>query len=77
LCLEVANTGRWLNAARENYLREGNGIGLRLVREHLEQSYRGRYQSACFADNGWVMQRIEITGLAKEQQDALSRVAGR
>jgi hypothetical protein len=77
LCLEVANTGRWLNAARENYLTEGNGIGLRLVLEHLEQSYRGRYQSACFADDGWVVQRIEITGLAKEQEDALSRVAGR
>lgn len=77
LCLEVANTGRWLNAARENYLTEGNGIGLRLVREHLEQSYRGRYQSTCFADNGWVLQRIEIIGLANEQQDAISRVAGR
>jgi two-component system LytT family sensor kinase len=77
LRLEVANTGRWLNAVRENYLTEGNGIGLRLVREHLEQSYRGRYQSTCLADNGWVVQRIEIVGLAKEQQDALSRVAGR
>jgi two-component system, LytTR family, sensor kinase len=76
LCLEVANTGHWLNSARENYLTEGNGIGLRLVREHLEQSYRGRYQSACFADEGWVVQRIEITGLANEQEDALSRVAG-
>jgi two-component system LytT family sensor kinase len=77
LCLEVANTGRWLNAARENYHTEGNGIGLRLVREHLEQSYQGRYQSACFADDGWVVQRIEITGQAKEQQNDLSRAAGR
>jgi two-component system, LytTR family, sensor kinase len=77
LRLEVANTGRWLNADRENYLTEGNGIGLRLVREQLEMSYRGRYQSACFADGGWVVQRIEITSPTKEQQDALSRAAGR
>jgi hypothetical protein len=48
-----------------------------LVREQLEMSYRGRYQSACFADGGWVVQRIEITSPTKEQQDALSRVAGR
>lgn len=76
LCLEVANTGHWLQTGRETCLTEGTGIGLRLVREHLEQSYRGRYQSSCFEQNGWVVQRIEITGLAKEQQDALSRAAG-
>jgi LytS/YehU family sensor histidine kinase len=76
LCLEVANTGHWLKADRENYLEENNGIGLRLVREHLEHSYRDRYRLACFVENGWVVQRIEIAGLQKERQDALSRVVG-
>jgi two-component system LytT family sensor kinase len=77
LCLEVANTGYWLKADRDDYLGQSNGIGLRLVREHLEQTYRGRYQLACCVDNGWVVQRIEITGLTKEPQDALSRLVGR
>jgi two-component system, LytTR family, sensor kinase len=77
LCLEVANTGHWLQADRDNYPEESNGIGLRLVREHLEQTYRGRYQLACCVDNGWVVQRIQITGLPKEPHDALSRLVGR
>lgn len=76
LCLEIANTGHWLQADRENYVEESTGMGLRLVREHLEHSYRGRYQMTCVAENGWVVQRIEIAGLEKEQQDALSCLVG-
>jgi hypothetical protein len=72
LCLEVANTGYWLQADRENYFEESTGIGLRLVHEHLEHSYGGRYQMTCVAENGWVVQRIEIAGLEKERQDAFS-----
>jgi sensor histidine kinase YesM len=75
LCLEVSNSGRWLNEDRESYLREGNGIGLRLVREQLEQCYPDNFRFACVPDDGWVVQRIEITAVGKEQ-DALSSVAG-
>jgi two-component sensor histidine kinase len=76
LRLEVANTGHWLQADREYYLEENTGIGLRLVREHLEHNYRGRYQMTCVAENGWVVQRIAIAGLKKELQDALSCLVG-
>jgi two-component system sensor histidine kinase YesM len=77
LCLEVANTGHWLDEEhRESYLREGNGIGLRLVREQLEQCYPDNFRFACFRDDGWVVQRIDIPSQAKEEQDALSCVAG-
>jgi LytS/YehU family sensor histidine kinase len=77
LCLEVANTGHWLQADRENYLEESTGIGLRLVQEHLEHSYRGRYQMTRVVEDGWVVQRIEIASLKKERQDALSCLVSR
>jgi len=77
LRLEVSNTGHWLQADRDDHLEERSGIGLRLVREQLEHRYRDRYRMACFAEDGWVVQRIEIAGLKKERQDALSRVVGR
>ncbi len=76
LCLEVANTGHWLQAERKNYFEESTGIGLPLVREHLEHSYSGRYQMTCVVEDGWVVQRIEIAGLGKEEQDALSCLVG-
>jgi two-component sensor histidine kinase len=77
LRLEVANTGHWLQADQEDYFGESTGIGLRLVREHLEHSYRGRYQMTCVAEDGWVVQWIEIAGVEKERQDALSCLVGR
>jgi hypothetical protein len=77
LCLEVANTGRWLGAHDEASLMERTGLGLRLVREHLEQSYPGRYRSSCAVDDGWVVQRIEIAALPRGRRDASSRPAGR
>ena len=76
LCLEVANTGHWLEAGRENYFEENTGIGLRLVREQLEHSYRGRYQMTRGTEDGWVVQRIEIAALEKERKDALSCLVG-
>jgi sensor histidine kinase YesM len=76
LCLEVANTGHWLQADRKSHFEESTGIGLRLVGEHLEHSYSGRYQMTCVAEDGWVVQRIEIAGLGKEEQDALSCLVG-
>jgi len=76
LCLEVANTGRWLGPDENESMDDRGGMGLRIVREHLEQSYAGGYQSTCVTENGWVIQRIEIADLAgKEQQHALSRPA--
>ena len=77
LCLEVANAGHWLQGERENFFEESTGIGLRLVREHLEHSYRGRYQMTCLVEDGWVVQRIEIADLEKERQDALSCLVSR
>jgi len=76
LCLEVANTGCWLNEDRESCLRDGNGIGLRLVREQLEQSYPDNFHFVCLQDGGWVVQRIEISSQARAEKDALSCVAG-
>jgi two-component system, LytTR family, sensor kinase len=77
LRLEVANTGHWLNQDREMCLREGNGLGLRLLREQLEQNYGDRCRSTRSSENGWVTQRIEISGIARYKQNALSCVAGR
>lgn len=77
LHLEVANTGQWLNQHRETCLAEGNGLGLRLVREQLEQSYGDRCRSTCSAEGGWVTQRIEIVGISRYEQNGLSCVAGR
>jgi two-component sensor histidine kinase len=78
LCLEVANTGRWLAVDESELMHDRSGIGLRIVREHLEQSYPGRHQSSCFTDGGWVVQRIEIAelaGLVGKDQHALSCAA--
>jgi two-component system, LytTR family, sensor kinase len=75
LRLEVANTGRWLTADENDSMDNGSGMGLRIVREHLEQSYAGHYQSTCVTENGWVIQRIEIADLAGKEQHALSRAA--
>ena len=60
LCMEVANTGRWLEPVDRREFWEGNGIGLRLVREQLEHAYQGRYESTCIARDGWVVQRIRV-----------------
>ena len=64
LSLEVSNTGRWVSGDRDRCLVDGSGLGLRLVRDHLEQSYPGRYRFTCGADKGRVVQRIEILSLA-------------
>lgn len=77
LRLEVSNTGHWLQADRADPLEERTGIGLRLVREHLEHSYRGKYRMTSRAEDGWVVQRIEIADLERERQDALSCLVGR
>jgi two-component sensor histidine kinase len=76
LRLEVANTGCWLDEDRESVFQEGNGIGLRLVREQLEQRYAENFRFARSIGDGWVVQSIEITNPAKEEQDALSCIAG-
>jgi two-component system LytT family sensor kinase len=59
----IANTGRWVvrGDAREMELGgAGTGLGLRLVRERLEQAFPGRHQFACVEQNGWVENSIEI-----------------
>jgi two-component system LytT family sensor kinase len=76
LRLEVANTGYWLNQDGENYLREGNGLGLHLLCEQLKQSFGDKCRSICFAEDDWVTQRIEIVGIVRSEQNALSCVVG-
>jgi two-component system, LytTR family, sensor kinase len=46
--------------AREELYGAGAGLGLRLVRERLEQAFPGRHQFACAEQNGWVENSIEI-----------------
>jgi hypothetical protein len=67
LRVTIANTGRWVapkevhDEAREGGLRDsGAGLGLRLVRQRLEQAFPGRHQFACAERNGWVENSIEI-----------------
>ena len=76
LRLEVANTGEWWEADQESPIGRSNGIGLRLVREHLEHKYSGKYRWTCFEGNSWVVQRIEIPDLTKEPQDDPSCAVG-
>jgi len=76
LCLEVANTGRWVEPAEEREFRNGNGIGLRLVREQLEHAYHGRYETTCRSEDGWVVQRIRVAP-AEGSPNGLSCIASR
>jgi two-component system, LytTR family, sensor kinase len=76
LCLEVANSGRWCDPAERREFQDGNGIGLRLVREQLEHAYPGRYEATRIAEDGWVVQRIRVTP-AEEISNALSCIAHR
>jgi two-component system LytT family sensor kinase len=77
LRFEIANTGQWLGPGEGPALSPGSGLGLRLVRERLEQSRPGQYRFDCVAENGWVTQRIEIANSSGRMTHAASRASGR
>ena len=59
----IANTGRWVvrgEVRAEDFGDAGTGLGLKLVRDRLEQAFPGRHQFACAEQNGWVENSIEI-----------------
>ncbi len=76
LQLEVANTGRWLEPESgeksADLFKEGNGLGLELVRNQLEQSYPERYSSSLTVKDGWVIQRIQVERPATAEPSAVS-----
>jgi two-component system, LytTR family, sensor kinase len=54
--IEVSNTGRWAGIEAVN----GGGVGLRNVRERLEQQYPGRHRFKIGEKDGWICARVEI-----------------
>ena len=74
LRFEIANSGKWRERDARYVSERGVGIGLRLVRERLEQAYPGchRFERSCA--NGWVTQRIELEDAGR--MHAAARIAG-
>jgi sensor histidine kinase YesM len=57
LAVEVANTGKWSKPGSDG---NGTGIGLRNVRQRLEQLFAERSNLNIREDNGWIRATIEI-----------------
>jgi LytS/YehU family sensor histidine kinase len=74
LSLEIANSGAWRNHDPGRAGEQGLGIGLRLVRERLEQAYPGRHRFERSCEGGWVIQRIELQTAGRAH--AAARIAG-
>jgi LytS/YehU family sensor histidine kinase len=60
LRLFIANTGYWVNMEDPTPRDTGFGLGLRIVRERLDQSFPGRYRFESRERNGWVENVIVI-----------------
>ena len=62
LHVEVANTGRWVEAGAEDddNHSNGTGIGLENVRRRLEQHFPGQSSFDIRERDGWIHARIEI-----------------
>jgi hypothetical protein len=60
LCVEVANSGAWVEAGERRNGDEGAGVGLINVRRRLEQSFPGRHSLIIGERDGWVRASIEI-----------------
>ena len=58
LHLEVANTGRWLTSDEADG--QSTGIGLRNLRQRLDQFYPARHDFAITEQDGWVKATIDI-----------------
>ena len=64
LILEVANSGNWMETHPDRIHKESESLGLQLVRQQLTHAFPGKYRFCCVAEDGWVVQRIGIAGLA-------------
>jgi two-component sensor histidine kinase len=56
----VANTGRWVTPDETMSSVMRNGLGLRIVRQRLEQEYPGQHRFECRETEGWVESIISI-----------------
>jgi two-component system, LytTR family, sensor kinase len=66
LRVAIANTGRWVTGGDALPQSSGNGRGLQIVRDRLDQEYPGRHQLDCRESNGWVESVILIPLSAAE-----------
>lgn len=68
LQVEVANTGRWIEASAAagdgDNQSNGTGIGLRNIRRRLEQHFPGQHSFNIREQDGWIRARIEIERVA-------------
>jgi LytS/YehU family sensor histidine kinase len=60
LRLRIANSGRWVAPHEETLGKPGMGVGLKLVRQRLEQAYPGTHKLVSREGNGWVENVIVI-----------------
>jgi two-component system LytT family sensor kinase len=60
LCIEVQNTGAWVDAARRSESPAGTGTGLRNLRERLAAHYPGRHRLDVREESGSVHARLRI-----------------
>jgi len=54
LCIEINNTGRWVQNNDEN------GIGIHNVKERLKNAYPGKHELSIKTEDGWIMILITI-----------------
>jgi hypothetical protein len=59
LCVEVANSGAWIEQG-ERKGNDGAGVGLLNVRRRLEQSFPGQHSLVIGERDGWVCARVEL-----------------
>ena len=62
LRIEVANTGRWLEAGNGERSERGNGFALESLRERLAATFPGRHRFLVSEEEGWVRVTLEIPG---------------
>ena len=60
LHVEVANTGRWIEAADGHDHSNGTGLGLRSIRRRLEHHFPGQSSFDIRERDGWIRAQIEI-----------------
>jgi two-component sensor histidine kinase len=60
LRLLIANTGQWVNREDGALCEMGVGLGLKIVRQRLDQTFPGQYRFECRERNGWVENVIVI-----------------
>ena len=59
LLIEIANTGRWVEAADRGST-PSLGIGLENLRQRLQRTYPGSHEFTTTAADGWVHARLRL-----------------